>query len=281
MTKEELKAYISEAVDALDPMDLEILFPPSNQPDLYSVVAELTGLKGVVNKLSGANLKLNHEIHSLVEQIESQQEQQEAFLLTLKKEEPEVEIKELDADLKEFLAKLLEMDEVIQLAAISYQELPNPTWLTLNQYRAKLAAWRKGFDIILNRWQKLLQSTNLYKTGITGEIFNPELHEAVAVKHQNDLTDNSILETEQAGFLYKGQVLKLAKVVVNKVKIVKPVIPVPASIKTNTEEVIAKTIIEQEVVEEVSKEIKEKIKPKPKRKKGRGGRRKKRKRKRK
>ncbi|GEM_PF-6370789 len=285
MTKEALKAYISEAVDALDPVDLELLFPVNNQPDLYTVVEELTGLKGAFNKLSGSTLKLNHEIHSLVEQVDSQQEQQEKFLLTLKEEEAAKTANEgeaLDTDLKEILLKLLEMDEVLQLATISYQELPEPTWLTLNQFKVKLAAWQKGFDITLNRWGKFLQTTNLYKTGLAGEVFNPELHEAVAVKHQNELADNIILETEQAGFLYKGKVLKLAKVVVNKVKIIKVATPIPDKESTT----ISPTKIAEEIIvdkiesEETSKAIIEKTKPKPKRQKGKGGRRKKRKRKR-
>ena len=188
MTKEELKAYISEAVDALDSTDLELLFPHDQQPDLYSVVEELTGLKGAVSKLSGSSLKLNHEIHSLVEQVGLQQAQQERFLLNLQENESKGEVEEsLDENLKTLLEKLLEMDEVFQLANESYQALPTPTWLNLNQYKNKLAAWQKGFDITLNRWQKLLQTTSLYKTGLVGEIFNPELHEAVAVKHQNNI----------------------------------------------------------------------------------------------
>jgi molecular chaperone GrpE len=287
MTKEELKSYISEAVDALDPVDLEMLFPPANQPDLYTVVAELTGLKGAFNKLSGSTLKLNHEIHDLVEQVESQQAQQLQFINDLKDneakdiEEPET----LDDDLKELLNNLLEMDEIIQLAANNYKELPTPTWLGLNQFKVKLAAWQKGFDITLNRWQKLLQTTNLYKTGLVGEAFDPELHEAVAVKHQNDLENNIILETEQTGFLYKGKVLKSAKVVVNKVKIVKPNIPtsVPEPTVPKAETVVHKIVENEEELQPIVEKavIREKPKPKPKRKKGRGGRRKKRQRKRK
>jgi len=287
MTKEALKAYISEAVDALDPNDLELLFPSTNQPDLYTVVEELTGLKGAFNKLSGSTLKLNHEIHSLVAQVDSQQQHQAQFLLGLKEEEEvkmanEAEL--LDTDLKELLLKVLEMDEVFQLAASSYQELPAPTWLSLNQFKAKLAAWQKGFDITLNRWEKLLQSTNLYQTGLKGEVFNPELHEAVAVKHQNELADNIILETEQVGFLYKGKVLKLAKVVVNKVKIIKVETPIP-DVAPTTENVLQEDVeathtqpISEEKPKTNNKQAKQK--PKPKRKKGRGGRRKKRKRKR-
>lgn len=283
MTKEELKAYISEAVDALDPADLEVLFPPNQQPDLYSVVEELTGLKGAVSKLSGSSLKLNHEIHTLVEQVESQQAQQAQFLLSLQAEEKETIEEELDADLKDLIGKLLEMDEVLQLAAGSYHDLPTPTWLSLNQYKTKLAAWQKGFDITLNRWQNLLQSTNLYKTGVKGELFNPELHEAVAVKHQNEIADNTILETEQVGFLYKGKVVRVAKVVVNKVKIIPPSLTITETESTALETAEMTEEIAEEVLEivQAAKNITEKLKPKPKRKKGKGGRRKKRKRKRK
>ena len=270
MTKEELKRYISEAVDALDPVDLELLFPPDNQPDLYSVVEELTGLKGAFNKLSGSNLKLNHEIHSLVEQVGMQQEQQENFLLSLKEEAVE-EPPPLDAELKAVLLKLLEMDELIQLAEISYTELPKPGWFNKNDFKVSLASWKKGFDITLDRWKKLLQSSSLYKTGLVGETFDPEIHEAVAVKHKNDLANNTILETEQAGFLYKGEVVKLAKVVVNKVKAPK------VSPKTEMEVVRDDT---KEVVE-TSEDIAVKPKRKRKKKKGSGGRRKKRNRKRK
>lgn len=282
MTKEELKAYISEAVDALDTTDLEILFPANQQPDLYSVVAELTGLKGAVSKLSGSSLKLNHEIHSLVEQVGLQQTQQEAFLSSLKKEEQSNEEETLDQDLKMLLIKLLEMEEVFQLATHSYQALPQPTWLNLNQYKTKLAAWQKGFDITLDRWQKLLQIANLYPIGLAGEPFNPELHEAVAVKHQNDVADNHIIETEQTGFLYKGKVLRLAKVVVNKVKVVQPITPI-AEPKITVEKETVKEVKDETTtpVKEIIKHKIEKPKPKPKRKKGRGGRRKKRKRNRK
>lgn len=282
MTKEELKAYILEAVDALDPADLEVLFPPNQQPDLYAVVEELTGLKGAVSKLSGSTLKLNHEIHSLVGQVGMQQEQQTQLMFALQekeKEEKATEEETLNTDLKNLLVKLLEMDEVFQLAVSGYQALPSPTLFNLNQFKTKLAAWQKGFDITLNRWQKLLQSINLYKTGLVGEDFNPELHEAVAVKHQNDKTNNTILETEQAGFLYKGKVLKQAKVVVNKVKIVKPVAPIDES--KLAEEVIAKSSEEPIISDLEVAPMPQKEKPKPKRKKGRGGRRKKRKRKRK
>ena len=225
MTKDELKAYISEAVDALDPVDLEQLFPPNNQPDLYTIVEELTSLKGEFSKLSGSNLKLNHEIHGLVEQVALQQSQQENFLLSLKEEEKKETT--LHPELKALLLKLLKMDELIHLAEESYRELPELGFFNKNKYKNRLASWQKGFDITIDRWKKLLQSSSLYKTGLAGEPFDPELHEAIAVKHQNHLEDNIILETEQAGFLYKGQLVRLAKVVVNKVKKTKVIEVIP------------------------------------------------------
>jgi len=46
MTKEELKTYVNEAIDALDVADLEEMFPNANQPSLYALAHELLGMRG-------------------------------------------------------------------------------------------------------------------------------------------------------------------------------------------------------------------------------------------
>ena len=58
MTKDELKRYLNEAVEALTTDDLEMLFPQNNQPDLYTLAQELIGLRGEIKKLAQSSLKL-------------------------------------------------------------------------------------------------------------------------------------------------------------------------------------------------------------------------------
>ena len=114
MTKEELKAYILEAVEALDENDLDLLFPVNEQPDLYAVVEELTGLKGAFNKLSGSTLKLNQEVQTLVNRVAVQENGTKE----------NGAIAELEHQLKATAWQLIDMDELLILTQERFDKLP-------------------------------------------------------------------------------------------------------------------------------------------------------------
>ena len=213
MTKEALKDYLIEAVNAVGEEEVDVLFPPTKEPGLYAVMQELVGLKGAVSKLSGANLKLNQEVSDLVKTVAVQQNGNTPIPA-----EASQKIASLEATLKKVLGRLMDMDELMQLTVDSFSELPKLTASTVDTYEKNIASWKKGFDMTTTRWQKMLQANDLRKVGLVGEQFDPKLHQAVGVKHWNNIANNIILETEQAGFLHDGKVVRLAKVVVNKVK---------------------------------------------------------------
>ena len=52
--------------------------------------------------------------------------------------------------------------------------------------------------------------------GEKGEIFDPELHEALTTTNDSKKKDNEIVEVYESGFQYKDLIIKHAKVVVNK-----------------------------------------------------------------
>jgi GrpE protein len=208
MTKEEFKDYLLEAVEAMDETELENLFPATGQPDLFTVVNELVGMRGEVKKLAGASLRINHDLQSLLEKQEIAEEEDNGDLAA--------ENRELREELKMLLLQLLEQDDFIGKTSGHLEELPEPKVFSLSTYRTRLASWQKGFDITVAKWQVFVKSLGLYKTGLPGEPFNPQYHEAVEVKYDPAQPDNAILEAEVPGFLYKQQVLRLAKVVVNK-----------------------------------------------------------------
>lgn len=210
MTKEEFKDYILEAVEAMDETELEYLFPAKEQPDLFTVVSELVGMRGEVKKLAGTSLRINHDLQAFLEQQGIIAEEKDST------ETLEAENRELQDELKMLLLQLLEQDDFIGKTSRHLEELPEPKVFSLSTYRTRLASWQKGFDITLAKWQAFIKSLGLYKTGEPGEPFNPQYHEAVDVKYDPAQQDNCVLETEVAGFLYKQQVLRLAKVVVNK-----------------------------------------------------------------
>jgi hypothetical protein len=210
MTKQEFKDYILEAVEAMDGTELEYLFPATEQPDLFTIVSELVGMRGEVKKLAGTSLRINHDLQAFLEKqgiIAEEEDNAEALA---------AENRELQEELKMLLLQLLEQDDFIGKTSRHLEELPEPKVFSLSTYRTRLASWQKGFDITVAKWQAFVKSLGLYKTGLPGEPFNPQYHEAVEVKYDPAQPDNAVLETEVAGFLYKQQVMRLAKVVVNK-----------------------------------------------------------------
>jgi len=210
MTKEAFKDYLLEAVEAMDETELEYLFPASAQPDLFTVVSELVGMRGEVKKLAGTSLRINHDLQAFLEKQETVAEEEDSAEALAAKN------RELQEELKMLLLQLLEQDDFIGKTSKHLEELPEPKVFSLSTYRTRLASWQKGFDITVAKWQTFVKSLGLYKTGLIGEPFDPEYHEAVEAKYNPAQPDNAVLETEVAGFLYKQQVLRLAKVVVNK-----------------------------------------------------------------
>ena len=208
MTREELKQYISEAVDALEQQDIEQLFPQSSQPDLYSVVKELVGLKGELRKLAKSTLKMNNQVQSVLEL----QKQETAKIVPIQQNKQNG----IDEELREVLQKIIKQDDIWQRTNEHFKELPELSIWTYQQYKQHFSAWKKGYDIAYNQWQQLIKSIGFYKTGLPGQIFDPLIHEAIATKSVAEKPNNIILETELEGYVYKQKLVQRAKVVVNK-----------------------------------------------------------------
>ena len=52
--------------------------------------------------------------------------------------------------------------------------------------------------------------------GIVGDIFDPELHEALTTTNNPKVDDDKIVEVYESGYKYKDLIIRHAKVVVNK-----------------------------------------------------------------
>ncbi len=216
MTKEQLKIYITEAIDAMDHAELEQLFPQRNQPDLYTLAQEFTGLKGSIKKLAQSSLKVHHEVQNVISENSGRWEKMAVFFEKEQAEQERKTSKEIDEDLKTILFQLIDQDDIISNTHNNYKELLELRLLNINEYKKQLAAWQKGFDIMEERWSQFIKNSGLYKTGKVGQTFDPQFHEAVLVEHHPDKPNNIILETEVLGFLFRNRIVRQAKVVVNK-----------------------------------------------------------------
>ncbi len=78
--------------------------------------------------------------------------------------------------------------------------------------------WSDGYDMYNAQWLKFMKSMGFVQTGKTREMFNPALHEAVATVNSPSHHANQITETIEMGYLYKDELIRRAKVTVNKVE---------------------------------------------------------------
>ena len=76
----------------------------------------------------------------------------------------------------------------------------------------KNSEWAKGVLQIKNQLESLLNEKGLEEIKSVGEIFNPNLHEAVEKKEMKDKKENEIVEEIQKGYLLNKQVIRTAKV---------------------------------------------------------------------
>ncbi|TFG23569.1 MAG: nucleotide exchange factor GrpE [Promethearchaeota archaeon] len=76
---------------------------------------------------------------------------------------------------------------------------------------------KRGFEMLVNNFEKLLAEEGLRPMNCKGEKFDPYKHEAMMVEECNEnLPDNIILEELDRGWYYKDKVLKPARVKVSK-----------------------------------------------------------------
>lgn len=77
--------------------------------------------------------------------------------------------------------------------------------------------WLEGVRYVGKQFEKILKDHNVEKIKTVGEMFNPCLHEAVG-EEDSDLPEHTIIKETEAGYVMKGKVIKVAKVIVAKLK---------------------------------------------------------------
>ncbi len=78
--------------------------------------------------------------------------------------------------------------------------------------------WKQGIAFFHEKLINHFASYEFKPSAEIGMAFDPSLHESVGVERQSDLAPGSITEIIQPGWLYKGQVLRFAKVIVARAR---------------------------------------------------------------
>ncbi len=75
--------------------------------------------------------------------------------------------------------------------------------------------WSAGIGFIMKQFSDILKQYDVEEIKTVGEMFNPELHDAVG-EEVSDAPPHTILREVETGYTMKGKVLKVAKVIVCK-----------------------------------------------------------------
>ncbi|MFO7796703.1 MAG: nucleotide exchange factor GrpE [Promethearchaeia archaeon] len=75
---------------------------------------------------------------------------------------------------------------------------------------------KKGFEMILTNFEKILKEEGIEPMDCEGEKFDPYKHDAMLVREDSDKPENTVLEELEKGYYFNKEVLRPAKVVVSK-----------------------------------------------------------------
>lgn len=190
----------------------EVSLPPE-EPDLYSFYQELCVLRNEL-RVGG---RRNQEVltrfgESLSEFQKTIADTQNRFCLT-DKEKKENEF----LSRKPFFLPLVDVLERMERLKERLSAPPGKTFFGNDaNWRNAWNALKEGFDITYSYLECLLKKEGVERIETVGTPFNPSYMTAVAVEHTGRCPANQVVEEIAPGFLYKGEIVKLAEVRISK-----------------------------------------------------------------
>jgi molecular chaperone GrpE len=175
--------------------------------DLHSLYIEMAALRSEVRTES----RLVKDTLDLVRDVVGRAETERARVAELEREA---------ALLKPLLIDLIEVRD--RLAAGVAGQSP-ATAAPAPWYRRMLRgadttadAWREGLRMTLNRFDRVLRERGVVPVDVVGKPFDPRLARAVGTTADAGLENGIVVQEVRSGFLWEGELLRPADVVVNK-----------------------------------------------------------------
>ena len=153
----------------------------------------------------------------------------------------EVSPRKSDQIIHSYEKKLLEYDEKLQRALADYQNLERRTQVEISQrvssktndlllnfiniyedfIRAENSLSKEkidtsGIQAVIKNMENLLAENNIKPIDAVGEIFDPQIHEAVSMIEDDTLDDGTITQEVSKGYTAGKAILKPSKVIVSK-----------------------------------------------------------------
>ncbi|NYT46679.1 MAG: nucleotide exchange factor GrpE [Candidatus Methanofishera endochildressiae] len=193
------------------------VFAAVEQPDLHTLLAELTGLK---TEVKAESRQFKNTLDTLGSALDTVQEDNKVLANELAASAER--FKELQSE--RLRTMLLEMVDLYDRLHIGVEVLQNyrPVNALFKHSRQKdvrfIERFRQGQEMTARRFEQLLQRYQVSTVDCIDQLLDPETMTAVATGENPKLANGMVLEELRTGFLYQGQVLRLAEVKVNKIK---------------------------------------------------------------
>lgn len=87
---------------------------------------------------------------------------------------------------------------------------------SIDRDKSELKLLAEGVELTLKSFQDVLERQNIISVNPEGEIFNPDLHQAMSILEEPSVVPNTIIDVFQKGYTLNGRLVRPAMVVVAK-----------------------------------------------------------------
>lgn len=186
-----------------------------DQPDLAALFSDLAGLK---TEVKAESRQFKATLDSLREAVETLKTDNQVLsaALAAANERMQQQCKEIER------ALLLELVDIYDRLSAGYKALQNyrPVNALFNHSKKQdvrfIESLTQGQEITLKRLEQLLQRRQVFAIDCLGKPFDAHTMTTIAIGNDPRFDNAIVLEELRKGFLFDGQVLRLAEVKVNK-----------------------------------------------------------------
>jgi molecular chaperone GrpE len=184
------------------------------EADLFSVFVELAGLRNEVRTQSRL-------VKEALDQFRGVFDTLQASHATLEQELKRARAESHDRErtlLKPLLLDIIDVRDRLS-AGLKPAVAVSPRWYERLRPRTKREAeeaWQEGMRMTLRRIDRLLADRRIVATETVGRPFDPRLAAAVATIEDPAVADGIVVEEVRPGFLWQGELLRPAEVIVVK-----------------------------------------------------------------